>query len=412
MSVTDTTIRRVIAVARASGADQAIRDDRVRGLELRVQGGSGTASWSVRANVKGGQRVRVDLGEYPALGLAKARQEAEEKKVTARKGIDPRPQPAPRPVLTLKQAVAKFHDDSTKRSRDQEKRRFELHVLGFEKLAERDVATIERKDVARVLANVRNTKGLPAEANRVRASLSALFNWLIQEGEVDHNPVAGTQKATEPSLKRQQEGTARTLSLDELAAIWRAAEADSSVNVSALLRLLLLVPLRRQEWTEARWGEVTTEGERTLLSIPADRMKGKRPHTLLLPPTAASILSTMPRVGDAGWIFTDKGNKAFAGWRRAAARISKAADLAAPWTVHDIRRGVATAMGEAGIAESTIGRTLAHSTRTMMGVTATYERSQRLEETGAALRRWENVLLASVAKSQVAGNVVPIMKAG
>jgi len=187
------------------------------------------------------------------------------------------------------------------------------------------------------------------------------------------------------------------LSLDELASIWRAAKADPSPIVPALLRLLILVPLRREEWTRAAWDEIKINPATGdwALHIPAARMKGKRPNTVSLPRAAIELLE--PMRGGEGFIFSATGGRtSFAGWKRAAARIAKAADLRTPWTRHDIRRGAATGMGNAGIRETAIARILAHSPRGFLGVTRTYERSDRSDEIREALERWAEVVGGAV----------------
>jgi hypothetical protein len=51
-------------------------------------------------------------------------------------------------------------------------------------------------------------------------------------------------------------------------------------------------------------------------------------------------------------------------------------------------------MGEAGIRENTTRRILAHSPRSMLGVTAVYEKSERLDEMRLALEPWQATLTA------------------
>ena len=79
-----------------------------------------------------------------------------------------------------------------------------------------------------------------------------------------------------------------------------------------------------------------------------------------------------------------------AGWRRAAELLRNKAKLPVEWTFHDIRRSVVTIMGdELHILEETIARILDHSQRARRGVTARYDRSQRLATVAEALAVWE-----------------------
>src|SRR5207248_658238 len=53
------------------------------------------------------------------------------------------------------------------------------------------LAKIDRRTIAQVLAGIERNSG-PIARNRARASLSAFFAWLIREGLIETNPVAGT----------------------------------------------------------------------------------------------------------------------------------------------------------------------------------------------------------------------------
>jgi site-specific recombinase XerD len=368
-----------------------------RGLALRVHP-SGRKVWLLRAtNGRTGERIRRELGQYDldprnkaALGLPAARDKAAAWRAAIATGTDPA-----RPVgeMTVRVALDQWLQDAELRSKAQVRRRFELHVLPA--LGNRLLADIEQKDVSRLLRTLRHNRGMTAECNRVRASLSALFRWAVAAGEVSGNPVLATARVTEPSAQRERAGETRLLTVDELSALWRVAEADVSPVVSSLLRLLILLPLRRQEWTELRWDEIERNGEGWVLRLSAHRMKGKRSHAVPLSVGAVAILHALPKRGD--YVFSLDGIKPFAGWRTAADRLRRAAGLAATWTVHDIRRGVATAMGEAGIRETIIRRILAHSPRSLLGVTAVYEKSERLDELRIALEQWATTLTAKLA---------------
>jgi integrase len=355
-----------------------------RGLVLRIHA-SGRRTWMLRAtDGRTGEQVRRALGEYPAMGLSEARAKADEWRQSLRRGIDPTKPPG---EMTVRSALDGWLRDANLRSEAQIRRRFELHVLP--RIGKRLLAELQLKDIARLLRELRHDKGLTAEVNRVRSSLSALFAWGKSQGEIVHNPVLDTERVSEPSDQREKAGQTRILTLDELVAIWRAAEGDVSPLFSALVRLLILVPLRRQEWTELAWNEIEA-GEQWFLRLPAGRMKGKRPHAVPLPVAAVEILRSLPNRG--AYAFSFDGQRPFAGWRGGTARLRKAAGLPEPWTVHDVRRGVATAMGEAGVRETVIRRLLAHSPRGFLGTTAVYEKSERLDELRHALESWARVL--------------------
>ena len=91
--------------------------------------------------------------------------------------------------------------------------------------------------------------------------------------------------------------------------------------------------------------------------------------------------------------------------QKAILRLRKAAKVT-DWTPHDIRRTVATAMGDLGIAREVIRRVLNHKER---DVTATYERSKRLREMRQALEAWARRLHAIVT-GESAAKVVELQR--
>ena len=104
----------------------------------------------------------------------------------------------------------------------------------------------------------------------------------------------------------------------------------------------------------------------------------------------------------------DGGNKGFAGWKRLAGSLRKAAGLDVDWIIHDIRRGVATALGEHHHAsEELVGQILGHSKLSRIGITAAYDRAERLDARGDMLEAWAR-LLVETAGGTVECNVVPI----
>ena len=62
------------------------------------------------------------------------------------------------------------------------------------------------------------------------------------------------------------------------------------------------------------------------------------------------------------------------------------------WTIHDLRRTAATGMAELGVQPHVIERILAHSTGTISGVAARYNRAAYLAEMREALETWGSTL--------------------
>lgn len=387
-----------------------ITDEMTPGLALRITS-AGVKGWSFRFRTPAGKTTRRAIGSYPAVRLAAARATASKLRQQVRDGHDVR---APSLEARLANTLAAVVDRWERRQERQDKRSYrearrilDLHILPA--LGGRQVGTIRRRDVIELLERLRDEAGLGPQVNRVQRALSGVLAYAVDADLIDVNPLAGLkpQVAETPRV--------RALSIDELATVWRAAEQISG-TARALVRLLILTGQRREEVTGMAWSELDYDhASKTwtaggLWSLPAARMKSKRPHIVPLSRPAREIIEAQPKGSAGDYVFSAKfGKTSYAGWRRAAVDLQAAAKLAEPWVIHDLRRSVATGLGEIlNIEESTIGRALGHSAR--MGITARYELSQRLGQVRSAFGAWADLVLSQVHGT--AGSNVVAMPVG
>ena len=247
------------------------------------------------------------------------------------------------------------------------------------------VTAITLRDVADLLAKIEKASG-PTTANRVRATLSACFSWAMREGLALSNPVANTNK-------REEQARDRVLSEDELRRIWNAAGHGT---YGTIVRLLIITGQRRGEIAELRWSEVDLE--RCALNLPAERTKNKRPHIVPLAPTARKLLANRLSDGDAAAGAADTVFK-FAAWAYSKGLLDKRSGVS-DWTIHDIRRTVATGMADIGIQPHIIEAVLNHVSGHKGGVAGIYNRSSYAAEKQAALVRWDEHVASVVGGAQ------------
>jgi len=432
------------AAARAAKPGDTVRaipDGEVPGMDLRITP-SGRKFWSLRVR-HNGRQVRVHLGEYlPAskagstetpgsTSLASARELGRAARLLASRGQDP--EHAVRPPVqdtgaTVSVAVSRWMaTKADNRSQPLERRRLELHVLPT--LGEKPIRDVSRADLSALLHNMAFNPdpkaAKPVEANRTFTSLRGLFRWVAEQGMREDDPTALLRRPVklEPSAKRQREGTVPLLSMEELARLWRAAPGIKSAVLGDLLRCMLLVPLRRDEWTDLAWSELrdpfTADGwTGAALQIGAERMKGRRPALVPLPPQAVALLAERKkRTGAGGHVFAIAGReKPFSGWKRAAETLrGLLPGQRTDWSAHTIRKSVATALvRDLGADELLVGRILQHSPRAMLGVTAVYQRSDRLKEQADLLTRWgahlETVAASLAEDTASTGRVVRLRR--
>src|SRR5262249_22171190 len=139
------------------------------------------------------------------------------------------------------------------------------------------VAKIGRRDVAELLTTIAEERG-PVAANRVRSSISSMFNWALRTGRAESNAAAFVPKEREQSR-------ARVLTDNEAAGIWRAFPESF---FGTIVKLLFLSGARRNEIGNLHWSEVDLG--RGLFSLPPARVKNGRPFEIPIPPPIRTLL--------------------------------------------------------------------------------------------------------------------------
>jgi integrase len=243
----------------------------------------------------------------------------------------------------------------------------------------RNVHEITRRDVIDLIESIAGDR--PIAANRTKAALSKFFNWLATRDVIAASPCAGVPA---PSRERARD---RVLSDDELRRLWLAAEALGG-RVGAYIKLLILTGQRRSEISGLLWREV--DGD--LLTIGAERMKGRAPHVVPLSTQAAAIIASMPKLVPG----IPRASDPVLALSENFTRLKRALDAhmgeAPHWVLHDIRRTVSSGMAKIGVPVPVIEKILAHRSGTFKGIVGVYQRHSFLPEMGVAVQRWADHL--------------------
>lgn len=371
-----------------------IHDALVPGLRLRISP-SGKKSWSLMYKVAGasidgkrGNNKRMTLGEYPHVGLKIAREMCYAAKDLADRGIDPienrKSEVAGRLERRFDHLVARFIElyamPNTKKWRDTKRilEKFAVSVWGH-----RDITTIDRATIHDLLDQTAESSGA-AQAREVRKHLSTMFNWCVDRGICSFSPMAGMKRRDLQYVSRE-----RVLSVDELKLIWQAA-IKLGYPFGPIIQLLVLSGQRRSETSTLQRNWISSD----YFEIPADKYKTGIPHITPLTEAMASLLKAQPVWNGGDYVFSTTGGRTpSSGFSKAKIKIDKLSGVS-NWTLHDIRRSVATHMAGAGVIQEHIERVLGH---TIGGVAGTYNRYSYLDEKRNALEVWGNIVAADIS---------------
>ena len=367
------------------------------------------------------QQQRVTLGKYPARGLAEARQLALQARTVAEQGGNPAEvikDTRAALVEASRNSYGAVLDEFLAKYRGRQNRRpaprtlAEIRrVLGSELFAdwrERPLAKVTRRDVLDVLDTLVG-RGSEVMANRTLAYLGMLFGWATHRGILSDDP---TDKIKKPGAESSR---ARVLSPKELRAIWQASaptQAKHGDLFEGIVKLLMLTGQRREEVGSMRWAEI----DGTSWNLPGARTKNHRAHLVPLSDPVLAILAGRKAEQAAlgmqtEYVFTSLGARPFSGWSKSKRRLDARAGIT-PWTLHDLRRTLATRMAEdLRIPPHVIEAVINHVSGTRSGVAGTYNRALYLDERRSALEAWADYLLGLVGERH-ANNVFTLAANG
>jgi integrase len=375
---------KTVAALKLDGKRDVIHfDDQLSGFGYRLRAGAGgkvLRSWVVQYR-RGGASRRLLLGSAEVLSAEQARTMAKKALGLIANGADPQADKAHRrdkDKVTLRAVI----DEYLAAKQPQVRRRTLVEIRRYltvycRPLHGMPVDAVTRKDIATRLVAIGREHG-SITAARTRAALSAFFTWAMQMGIVEANPVLGTAKPQDTTPRD------RVLSDAELAAIWRACGDD---DFGRIVRLLILMPCRRSEIGGMRWDELV-DLERGLWTLPAERSKNGRAHTLPLLPMALTIIKAVPRMATRDHLFGVRAN-GFTRWEDAKAALDARSGVTG-WVLHDIRRTVATKMADLGVPPHVIEQVLNHVSGHKSGVAGIYNRSSYEREVRSALALWHD----------------------
>jgi integrase len=251
------------------------------------------------------------------------------------------------------------------------------------RLGERPITEIRKSDATCLFHEVAEGHGLRS-AERAVQHVKAVLDWHARQ--VD-DYVSAIPRG---HIKIESRARHRVLGDHEIAALWRATEAEPGRHnpFKSLVRLLLLTGRRRGEVAGMVWSEIGPEGH----LLPAARNKVEVPLLSPLAPTARAIIEAQPHLGI--FVFSRDGRRPISDWDQAKTALDArmlatlrerdpAAELE-PWVLHDLRRTARTLLARLRVPVDIAELCLGH---VKLGIRAVYDQHTYHEEKRQAFEK-------------------------
>lgn len=386
MAKTNLTDRTVQAAKPKNGKRTYIWDSKVTGFGLRIEA-TGSKIFVVKYRFKGQQRM-VTLDRYPSITLADARAKAYAIIGRAQNGEDPNqtgllPSKNGSFASVLDSYFEKHCSPNLRLSSRTEVERV-LRKEFLSHWASWDIGDITKQDIVATLDRIIGY-GTPSAANHAFAYINHFFNWSVSRGIINQSPSHGL---TPPAPKVSRN---RVLSDHELITVWNEAQ-NTPYPFGAIVQLLILTGQRRGEVTNMSWSQI--DNQNRIWTLPPGLTKNKREHNLPLSEPVTEIIESLPHLSKK-LVFPALGSddNSFSGFSKCKKRLSDACKID-PWTLHDLRRTMATGLARLEVQPHVIEKILNHSSGTISGVAAIYNRFQYLDEMRDALNLWADYVLS------------------
>jgi integrase len=397
----------VAALGLDGKTDAIFFDDEVPGFGIRLRlaaGGKVARSWIVQWK-KSGSTNRIRIGSAGVLDAKAAREQARKILGRVALGEDPsadRRDRREKDALTFRSQAAEFlaakESELAPRSYV-EATRYLCDVRYFGPLHSKPLDAITLRDVAARIVVIQRECGDPTAA-RARGALTSFFTWSMRMGLCSANPCVG-------SINPEVTARDRVLSFAEIGAIWAACADDDHGKI---VRLLILLGARRQEIGGMLHDEFSDlDGPAPSWTLPKERSKNGKAHTLPLMPMALAIVRSVPRMASRDQLFGERAAEGFTTWGKSKAELDLRCGIA-DWHLHDLRRSTATGMADIGIAPHVIETILNHRSGHKAGIAGIYNKSRYEREVRPALALWEDHLRSLVDGGE--RRVIPLLQVG
>lgn len=355
--------------------DIAIRNAKPREKVVKLSDGGGLQLWIEPKGAKlwrlayrfDGKQKKLAIGPYPAIDLRAARAKREEAKNLLREGKDPGAEKrlakltaaASREstfeVLASDLRAQKVASGKAQTTID----KYDWHIsLAAPDLGKRPIAEISAAEILAVLRKV-EARGRLETARRLRSIIGQVFRFAIATQRAKDDPTVALRGALTPPIVKSR---AAVIERTAFGALLRAVDGYEGARLTtAALKLVALLFPRPGELRWAEWPEFDIA--QAVWTVPAGRMKMRRPHAIPLPRQALAVLEEVRRIsGNGRYLFpSERSVERPMSENTLNAALRRLGYSKTDHTAHGFRASASTLLNESGMwSADAVERALAH----------------------------------------------------
>jgi len=345
---------------------------------------NGSKLWRFKYRVDGKEKL-LSIGAYPAISLLQARQARDAARASLAAGLDPSEQKqeerrSRREMLghTFAKMGAEFVEKQRKEGKSAPTlAKSEYHLkLANREFGNKPITAITSPMILRFLRKI-EAKGTYETAHRLRTRIGSVFRYAIASGVAESDPTYALRDALIRQTVTHRAAITERKALGGLLVAIDGFEGQVTTRIA--LHLMAILAQRPGELRHARWDEF--DFEEAVWSIPAEKMKMRKPHNVPLPAQALALLEELRPITGAGELLFPS----LRSWQRPMSENTLNAALrrmgysGSEMTAHGFRASFSTLANESGLWNpDAIERALAHVEKNE--VRRAYARGEHWEE--------------------------------
>ncbi|RMO71327.1 tyrosine-type recombinase/integrase [Pseudomonas syringae group genomosp. 3] len=395
MALTDTALRT------AKPRDKLYRLADAQGLCIEVTP-SGGKLWRLRYRFDGKAKM-LSLGIYPAITLAQARERREAARKMLAQGVDPSAHKqqektaAAAQVLTMELLAREWYDYNRPRWAPATSSKVLQYLESdiFPVIGRQPASEVQRPELVELVRKIEKREAFNV-ARKVRQWLSQIFRFGLAKGVVPGNPATDLDVVAAHAPRTRHHPHVSEGELPELLERLETAQCDITSKIA--IRLLALTAVRPGELRLAPWSEFDLDA--ATWTIPAARMKARRPHIVPLPRQAVALLRALHELtGTYPLAFPGRNNRARPMSENTVNKALSTMGYEGRQTGHGFRHLLSTSLNSRGYNRDWIERQLAHGDQD--SIRDTYNHANYLEQRRGMMQAWADSIDALCSGANV-----------